>query len=309
MTKLAIICPCYNEEEVLKDSASNLVELFKQLNVSKDSFVLFVNDGSGDKTWEIIAELYNKNPLFKGIDLAYNSGHQNAIMAGMMYCKNKVDCAITMDVDLQDSLACIPQMLEKFSQGYDVVYGVKVDRHGDGVAKRTTASGYYKLQRIMGINIVDNHADFRLVSNKVLNVLSRYKESHLYLRGIIPSLGFKSTTVEDTISERTAGHSKYSRRKMLKLAADGITSFTTTPLKIVFWIGVISLIIAFINAIDVVIALCNGTAVAGWSQLMLSVWFLGAMILIAIGLLGIYIGRIYGEVKNRPQYVISKELD
>ncbi|MDO5329289.1 MAG: glycosyltransferase family 2 protein [Coriobacteriia bacterium] len=309
MIKLGIICPCYNEEEVIYESASKLESLIKSMDVSHDSFVVFVNDGSADHTWDIITELHNKNPLFRGVNLVFNSGHQNAIMAGMMYAKDKVDCAISIDVDLQDDINCIPRMIEKFKAGNDVVYGVKVDRSSDSVAKRSTANGYYRLQRLMGIDVVDNHADFRLVSNKVLNSLAAFKESHLYLRGIIPSLGFKSDIVEDRISERRAGRSKYSRKKMFKLATDGITSFSSVPLKIVFWIGVVSLIVALINAIDVIVALCNGTAAPGWSQLMLSVWFVGGMILIAIGLLGTYIGRIYGEVKNRPRYIISDKLD
>lgn len=273
--KLAIICPCYNEEEILENSAKKLDSLIDSY-VAKDvldpsSFVVFVNDGSDDSTWGIIKKIHEKNSRFKAINLAFNSGHQYAIMAGMMSVKDQIDAVVTIDVDLQDDISCIEKMIEDFNAGYDVVYGVKTDRKADGFVKRFTATAYYKMQKIMGINIVNNHADFRLLSNKVLKVLSKYKESNLYLRGIIPSLGFKSAVVEDKISDRAAGESKYSSKKMMKLATDGITSFSTRPLKIVFWIGVLFLIVALINAIDVVVALVNGTAQPGWSQIMLSI--------------------------------------
>lgn len=203
--------------------------------------------------------------------MAFNAGHQFALMAGMMSVKDKVDAVVTIDVDLQDDLNCIPKMIENFNNGYDVVYGVKKSRKGDGFIKRFTANTFYKMQKLFGIDIVKNHADFRLLSNKVLKALALFKENNLYLRGIIPSLGFKSCTVDDTISQRRAGKSKYSTKKMFKLATDGVVNFSSLPLKIVFWIGVIFLIVALINAIDVIVALINGTATPGWSQLMLSI--------------------------------------
>lgn len=230
-------------------------------------------------------------------------------MAGMMSVKDQVDAAITIDVDLQDDLNCIEKMIDLYCQGNDVVYGVKTKRKADSFRKRVTARAYYRVQKLMGINIVDNHADFRLVSNSVLKTLSKFHESNLYLRGIIPSLGFKSAKVDDKISERSAGKSKYTSKKMMKLATDGITSFSSTPLKVVFWIGVLFLIFALINGIDVVVALVNGTAQPGWSQLMLSVWFVGGVIMVSLGMVGIYIGRMYSEVKHRPQYIISEVLD
>ena len=310
---IAIVCPCYNEEEILEKSAAKLDSLMSSLasegKISSQSLVVFVNDGSVDNTWDLIKKINAKNSRFKGVDLAFNSGHQFAIMAGMMSVKDKVDAVITIDVDLQDDISCIGKMIDLYCQGNDVVYGVKVDRKGDSFIKRTTAKSFYSMQRLMGINIVDNHADFRLLSNKVIGVLSKYKESNLYLRGIIPSLGFKSATVDDKISEREAGKSKYSTKKMFKLATDGITGFSSRPLKIIFWIGVVFLIVALINAIDVVISLCNGTAAPGWSQLMLSVWFIGGVVLISLGLVGIYIGRTYSEVKQRPTYIVSEIID
>ena len=230
-------------------------------------------------------------------------------MAGMMAITDQVDAAITIDVDLQDDINCIEKMIDLYAQGNDVVYGVKTKRKADSFKKRVTARSYYRMQKLMGINIVDNHADFRLVSNNVLKTLSKFKESNLYLRGIIPSLGFKSAQVDDNISSRRAGESKYTGKKMMKLATDGITSFSTAPLKVVFWIGILFLIVALINGIDVVVALCNGTAQPGWSQLMLSIWFIGGVIMVSLGMVGIYIGRMYGEVKHRPQYVISEVLD
>lgn len=312
-TKLAIICPCYNEEEVLEDSANKLSALLGGLVNSKkidpSSIVVFVNDGSTDSTWEKIQYIHSQNPKFKGINLAFNSGHQFAMMAGMMSVVDKVDAAVTIDIDLQDDIFCIEKMLDFYVDGYDVVYGVKSNRKADKFFKRFTAKSFYKFQRLMGINIIDNHADFRLVSNKVLKTLSKFKETNLYLRGIIPSLGFKSATVDDVISERSAGKSKYTGKKMMKLATDGITSFSSRPLKIVLWIGIIFLIVALINAIDVIVALCNGSAQPGWSQLMLSIWFAGGVIMVSLGLVGIYIGRTYSEVKRRPQYIISEVLD
>lgn len=311
--KIAIICPCYNEEDIIKSSSvelGNLLDsLVKKNKIDSGSFIVFVNDGSHDKTWDLIKEINGQDSRFKGINLAFNSGHQFAIMAGMMNVKDKVDAAITIDVDLQDDLNCIDKMIENYQQGYDVVYGVKTKRKGDGFVKRFTAKGFYKMQKMMGIDIVDNHADFRLLSKKVLQTLAQFHESNIYLRGIIPSLGFKSAKVDDEIKKRKAGTSKYSTKKMLKLATDGIVSFSSIPLQIVFWIGVVFLVVALINAIDVIVALCNGTAAPGWSQLMLSIWFIGGMIMISLGLLGIYIGRTYTEVKRRPQFIVSETLD
>ena len=274
-TKLAIICPVYNEEEVLDSSVAKLRSLLSELQekgkVADGSYIVFVNDGSTDSSWQKIKDLHDKFNNVKAIGFSCNCGHQQALMAGMISCKNKVDAAITIDVDLQDDISAIEDMLDKFKLGNDVVYGVKTNRDADGVFKRLTAQCFYKLQRAMGIKIVYNHADFRLVSNNVICALSHCNEKNLYLRGIIPSFGFKSDTVEDKISEREAGKSKYTPAKMFKLASDGILSFSSRPLKIITWLGVIFLVVALINAIDVIISLCTNNATPGWSQLMLSV--------------------------------------
>ena len=313
MIKLGIVSPCYNEEEVLASTASRLTELYNNLiakgKISKDSLIVFVNDGSKDKTWEIIKSFYQRNPFVRGIDLANNVGHQNAIMAGMMTAKEWVDGVITIDADLQDDINAIETMIENYEQGYDIVYGVKVSRTADPVLKRFTAQVFYKIQQNMGIEMVFNHADFRFMSKKALDILEGYKERNLYLRGIIPMIGLNATTVEDVISERTAGASKYTVKKMLHLALDGITSFSIKPIYNIVYLGIIFLFISFCISIYVIHAIIAGTSVPGWSSLILSVWFVGGFILICIGIIGVYIGKIYNEVKMRPLYNIKDVLE
>lgn len=313
MIKLGIVSPCYNEEEVLASTVSRLTELYNNLiakgKISKDSLIVFVNDGSKDKTWEIIKSFYQRNPFVRGIDLANNVGHQNAIMAGMMTAKEWVDGVITIDADLQDDINAIETMIENYEQGYDIVYGVKVSRTADPVLKRFTAQVFYKLQQNMGIEMVFNHADFRFMSKKALDILEGYKERNLYLRGIIPMIGLNATTVEDVISERTAGASKYTVKKMLHLALDGITSFSIKPIYNIVYLGIIFLFISFCIGIYVIHAIIAGTSVPGWSSLILSVWFVGGFILICIGIIGVYIGKIYNEVKMRPLYNIKDVLE
>lgn len=310
---LAIVAPCYNEEAVLKDSAQKFDALISRLvtdgKIDENSFILFVNDGSRDRTWPIIRDLHNSNPRFKGLNLAHNVGHQNAIMAGMMTAKDLADAVITIDVDLQDDIEAIPKMVEAYKEGYDIVYGVRNQRDSDTAFKRMTAQGFYKLQRKMGIESIYNHADFRLMSKRVLDELEKYSERNLYLRGIIPQIGMPSTTVEYARSERKAGESKYPLRKMLALAADGITSFSVKPLYAIMYVGVFFLLIALAIAGYVVHAIFAHTAVAGWASLMLSVWMVGGFILISLGAVGLYIGKIYQEVKHRPRYHIEKFLD
>jgi glycosyltransferase involved in cell wall biosynthesis len=313
MIKLGIVSPCYNEEEVLASTVSRLTELYNNLiakgKISKDSLIVFVNDGSKDKTWEIIKSFYQRNPFVRGIDLANNVGHQNAIMAGMMTAKEWVDGVITIDADLQDDINAIETMIENYEQGYDIVYGVKVSRTADPVLKRFTAQVFYKIQQNMGIEMVFNHADFRFMSKKALDILEGYKERNLYLRGIIPMIGLNATTVEDVISERTAGASKYTVKKMLHLALDGITSFSIKPIYNIVYLGIIFLFISFCISIYVIHAIIAGTSVPGWSSLILSVWFVGGFILICIGIIGVYIGKIYNEVKMRPLYNIKDVLE
>ena len=312
MIKLATVSPCYNEEEVLHQSVERLTALFKRMMseglISEDSMMVFVNDGSRDKTWEIISQLHQENRLVRGINLARNVGHQNAIMAGMMTAKEWADAVITIDADLQDDIECIPQMVKDFQEGYDIVYGVKVSRKADPLMKRMTAQAFYKLQASMGVESVFNHADFRLMSRRSLQMLESYGERNLYLRGLIPMIGLQSTTVDDVIGERQAGASKYTLSKMLNLALDGITSFSVKPLYSIIYLGIVFLIISFGIGIYVLHALITGTAVPGWSSLILSIWLVGGFILICVGITGVYIGKIYNEVKHRPLYNIQDIL-
>lgn len=311
--RLALVLPCYNEEEVLGSSVKRLDQLFLELTgkqkISKDSFALFVNDGSSDSTWELIRSLHERYPFVKGLNLAHNVGHQYAIMAGMMKAKDMSDAVVTIDADLQDELGCIEQMVDAYGNGYEVVYGVKVTRTADSWMKRVSAQMFYRLQKKMGVKMVYNHADFRLLSKRVLDTLSRYPERNLYLRGLIPQMGFPSTTVEDHISLRQAGASKYTLSKMLNLALDGITSFSTKPLYYVVYTGVVFIFISILIAVYVIWSIITGSAVHGWASLILSVWFVGGVILIAIGAVGAYIGKIYGEVKRRPLYNVLEFLD
>ena len=313
MIKLATVSPCYNEEEVLSQSVERLTALFKRMIsdglISEDSMMVFVNDGSRDNTWQMISQLHQENRYVRGINLARNVGHQNAIMAGMMTAKEWADAVITIDADLQDDIECIPQMVKDFQEGYDIVYGVKVSRKADPLIKRMTAQAFYKLQASMGVESVFNHADFRLMSRRALQMLEGYDERNLYLRGLIPMIGLPSTTVDDVISERQAGASKYTLSKMLNLALDGITSFSVKPLYNIIYLGIVFLIISFGIGIYVLHALIIGTAVPGWSSLILSIWLVGGFVLICVGVTGVYIGKIYNEVKHRPLYNIQEILD
>ena len=313
MIKLATVSPCYNEEEVLRHSVERLTTLFERMIaeglISEDSMMVFVNDGSRDRTWEIISELHQQNRFVRGINLARNVGHQNAIMAGMMTARKWADAVVTIDADLQDDIECIPQMVQRFEAGNDIVYGVKVSRKADPLAKRLSAQAFYKLQSSMGVECVYNHADFRLMSRRALDMLADYEERNLYLRGLIPQIGLQSTTVDDVISERVAGQSKYTLAKMLSLAVNGITAFSTRPLQMLVNMGVLFLIIAFGIGIYVIHAMIAGTAVPGWSSLILSIWLVGGFQLIAMGIVGIYIGKIFTEVKRRPLYHIAEILE
>jgi glycosyltransferase involved in cell wall biosynthesis len=313
MIKLAIVSPCYNEEDVLQHSVERLTELFdrmvKEKTISSDSMMVFVNDGSKDRTWQIISELHKTNHYVRGINLTRNVGHQNAILAGMMTAREWVDAVVTIDADLQDDIECIPQMVRHYEEGNDIVYGVKVSRDADPLIKKLTAQAFYKLQNQMGVESVFNHADFRLMSRRALDMLSNYHESNIYLRGLIPQIGLPHATVDDVISERYAGTSKYTLRKMLGLALNGITAFSVKPLYLIFNIGILFLIIAFIIGIYVVYSLIMGSAVHGWASLMLSVWIVGGFILMSMGIIGTYIGKIFTEVKHRPLFNIKDILE
>ena len=313
MIKLATVSPCYNEEEVLRHSVECLTALFERMiaegQISSDSMMVFVNDGSRDNTWKMISELHRENKYVRGINLSRNVGHQNAIFAGMMTARNWADAVITIDADLQDDIECIPQMVKNFEEGNDIVYGVKVSRQADPFMKRMSAMAFYKLQNSMGVESVYNHADFRLMSKRALDMLANYKETNLYLRGLIPQIGLKSTTVDDVISERYAGTSKYTLKKMLNLALNGITAFSVKPMYAITYLGVLFLIITFCIAIYVVRAIILGTAVPGWSSMILSIWLVGGFVILCIGITGIYIGKIFNEVKHRPLYHIQEILD
>ena len=313
MIRLATVSPCYNEEEVLRHSVERLTALFERMIseglITPDSMMVFVNDGSRDRTWQIIRELHAENKFVRGINMSRNVGHQNAIMAGMMTAREWADAVITIDADLQDDIECIPQMVRHFEAGNDIVYGVKVSREADPFMKKFTAQAFYKLQSSMGVESVYNHADFRLMSRRALDMLATYPEHNLYLRGLIPQIGLQHTTVDDVISERFAGQSKYTLHKMLRLALNGITAFSVKPLFLIFNLGVLFLIIAFCIGIYVVRALIIGTAVPGWSSLILSIWLVGGFVLISLGIVGTYLGQIYTEVKHRPLYHVAEILE
>lgn len=310
--KLGIVCPCYNEHEVLLESGERLTALLDGLvakqKIAPDSFVLLVNDGSRDNTWQLIKQLHDTNHYFRGVNLAKNVGHQNAIMAGMMTAKDHCDAVITIDVDLQDDLNALERMIDKYHEGYDIVYGVKVSRQGDSFLKKNTALMFYKFQQAMGVKAVYNHADFRLMSRRTLQQLSHFEERNLYLRGLIPMIGYPSTTVEDVISARTAGQSKYTLKKMFTLAADGITSFSTKPISLIFTAGIFCLLVSVGMFIYVLCSYFEHLAVPGWPSIMLSIWFIGGLLLLSIGIIGEYIGKIYIEVKHRPLYNIESIL-
>ncbi len=310
--RLVIVSPCYNEEAILAYSARELTQLLERLIASQKilptSHVLYVNDGSRDRTWEMIEELHQENTFIDGLCLAGNVGSELAVMAGLMTAKDEADVVVSIDADLQDDLGAIEEMIDRYLEGYDIVYGVKKSRQADPFLKRTTAQAFYRLQQSMGIRMVYNHTNFRLMSRRALEALSRYPERNLYLRGIIPMLGYPSTTVDDIIRERVAGQSKYNYRKLLFLAVDGITSFTTRPISWIVGMGFFCLLISILMAVYVLVSYIEHLAVPGWASLMLSLWFIGSMLLLSLGVVGQYIGKIYIEVKDRPRYHIAQHL-
>ena len=313
MVKLGIVIPCYNEEAVVADTAADVLgilgDLVQREVISADSFVLFVNDGSTDSTWQLITGLHSKDSRVKGLNLLGNVGQQNAIMAGMMTVRERVDAVVTIDADLQDDITCLEQMLGYYREGCDIVYGVRESREVNGYFKRTTARMFYRLQRALGVKIVDNHADFRLMSRRALDELAKYKERVLYLRGIVPLLGLRSAEVSYRFRERKAGKSKYTLGKMLNLGVDGITGFSATPLNYIIGTGCLFLVVSFFMMLYILWSFFVGRAVSGWTSIMLSMWFIGAMILLSIGVIGKYIANIFAEVKRRPLYHIDTFLD
>lgn len=313
MVKLGIVIPCYNEEAVVADTAAEVLgilgDLVQREVISADSFVLFVNDGSTDSTWQLITGLHSQDSRVKGLNLLSNVGQQNAIMAGMMTVRERVDAVVTIDADLQDDITCLEKMLGYYSEGCDIVYGVRESREVNGYLKRTTARMFYRLQRALGVKIVDNHADFRLMSRRALDELAKYKERVLYLRGIVPLLGLRSAEVSYRFRERKAGKSKYTLGKMLNLGVDGITGFSATPINYIIGTGCLFLVVSFFMMLYILWSFFVGRAVSGWTSIMLSMWFIGAMILLSIGVIGKYIANIFAEVKRRPLYHIDTFLD
>jgi glycosyltransferase involved in cell wall biosynthesis len=282
--------------------------MIKEGKISPESVMVFVNDGSRDKTWELIQKLHKENHFVRGINLSRNVGHQNAIMAGMVTAREWADAVVTIDADLQDDIEVIPRMVDDFEKGYEIVYGVKVSRQADPLMKRLSAQAFYKLQSKMGVESVFNHADFRLMSRRAIEMLMEYKEKNLYLRGLIPMIGLNTTTEDDVISERVAGSSKYTLKKMLSLALNGIAAFSVKPIYLILYLGVLFLLISFAIAIYVAHAIIVGTAASGWASIMLSIWFVGGVVLLALGIVGLYIGNIYKEVKRRPLYHVRDVL-
>ena len=311
--KLYLVIPCYNEEAVLPETAKRLREKYDTLmsegKISSDSKIVFVNDGSKDKTWELIKDLHESDPVFRGICLSRNKGHQNALMAGLMTGKDEGDAAISLDADLQDDINAIDAMVDKYAEGFEVVYGVRSSRKKDTFFKRTTAEGFYKLMKAMGVETVYNHADYRLMSARALNALAEFDEVNLFLRGIVPLVGFKSTEVTYERGERFAGESKYPLKKMLAFATEGITSMSVRPIRMIATLGLLVFLASIGVLIYSIIRKFTGDTVEGWAFLAVSIWALGGIQLLAIGVIGEYIGKIYLETKHRPKYIVSEYLN
>lgn len=307
---LYIVIPCYNEQEVLPITApmflNKLHELAGKKLVSENSRILFVNDGSSDGTWDIIRALAASDEHYIGISQSRNRGHQNAVLAGLMEAKDRCDISISIDCDGQDDINAMDDMVRAYLDGCDIVYGVRNDRETDSFFKRTTAQGFYRFLSAMGAEIVYNHADYRLISARALHELAKFKEVNLFLRGMVPLVGFKSTSVEYKRAERIAGKSKYPLRKMLALAGDGITSLSIKPLRLIMSFGVIVALLSFVGVIWAIVAALAGRAVAGWASMTCIICFVSGVQLVCMGIIGEYIGKIYMETKHRPRYIISE---
>lgn len=309
---LYIVIPCYNEEEVLQETAKRLLEkinklIYKQL-VSKDSKILFVNDGSKDRTWGIIEDLHSENNIFSGINLSRNRGHQNALVAGLMTAKEAADITISLDADLQDDVEVIDKFIEQYYDGSDIVYGVRSSRETDSFFKRTTALMFYKIMSKLDVDVIYNHADYRLMSKRALEGLSQFKEVNLFLRGIVPLIGYKYSIVEYERHERFAGKSKYPLKKMIAFALDGITSFSIKPIRIITGIGFVIFFISIAALIYSLIVNIIGKTVTGWTSLTISIWMLGGLQILSLGVIGEYVGKIYKETKQRPKFIIADKL-
>lgn len=312
-TILYIVVPCYNEEEMLHITSEKLGEKLRTLKnagkISDDSRVVYVDDGSKDNTWNIIEEMHHNNKVFNGVKLSRNEGHQNALLAGLDYARNHADMIVSMDADLQDDIDAVDAMIDKYHTGAEIVYGVRNDRSTDSAFKRGTAQLFYKMMKIMGAEIVYNHADFRLMSKRAVDELMNFKEVNLFLRGIVPLIGFETDIVEYERHERIAGESKYPLKKMLSFAIDGVTSFSIKPINMIITAGFVCFLISVGMLIYSCIRHFTGDTVSGWTSLMTSIWALGGLQVVSIGVVGKYIGKVYLEVKERPRYIVDKYLD
>ena len=310
---LYIVVPCYNEEEVLPETSKRLKAKLEGLmasgKISRQSKVLFVNDGSKDRTWELIRGLHESDPIFSGMNLSRNRGHQNALLAGLMTAKDRCDMAISMDADLQDDVDAVDAMVDKFHSGCEIVYGVRSARKKDTFFKRFTAEGFYRVMNFLGAETVFNHADYRLMSRRALEGLSQFKEVNLFLRGIVPMIGYNTGTVEYERGERFAGESKYPLKKMLSFAMEGITSLSTKPIRYITALGCLVFLVAVIMLIYSIVRWAMGETVLGWASIICSIWAIGGLILLSLGVIGEYIGKIYLETKGRPRFLIRDVLD
>ena len=311
---LYIVVPCYKEQEVLPETSKRLREkilaLRAQGKISDKSRVMFVNDGSSDNTWPIISKLHEQEPeMFSGVNLSRNRGHQNALLAGLMTAVNYADMIVSMDADLQDDINAVDGMVDAYHEGFEVVYGVRSKRETDTFFKRFTAEGFYKVMKALGVDIVFNHADYRLMSRRAVEGLAQFSEVNLFLRGIVPQIGYKWTTVTYERAERFAGESKYPLKKMLAFAADGITSFSVKPIRFVLTTGVVVFFVSLLMLLYALIAKLTGNTSAGWTSLMGSIWLIGGIQLLSLGVVGEYIGKIYNETKRRPRFIIESVLN
>ena len=310
---LYIVVPCYKEQEVLPETSKRLKEKMLALRaagkISDKSRIMFVNDGSSDNTWPIISQLHEQEPeMFSGVNLSRNRGHQNALLAGLMTAVNYADMIVSMDADLQDDINAVDAMVDAYHEGYEVVYGVRSKRDTDTFFKRFTAEGFYKVMKALGVDIVFNHADYRLMSRRAVEGLAEFTEVNLFLRGVVPQIGYRWTTVEYERAKRFAGESKYPFKKMLAFALDGITSFSIKPLRLILFLGGIIFVFSIIALLWALVARMTGHTVSGWTSLMCSIWMIGGIQLLSLGVIGEYIGKIYGETKERPRFIIEKVL-
>ena len=309
--KLNIVIPCYNEEEVLQETTSQLTALIDSMieeDLLTECDILYVDDGSKDKTWQIIEEMQTVSKYVHGLKLAHNVGHQNALWAGLSYSVGKCDAAVSIDADLQHDIHKIKEMVKAYQEGFEIVYGIRNDRATDSAFKKRTALSFYRLMQKMGVDLIPNHADFRLLGKNALQALADFPERNLFLRGMVRLLGFKETEVYFDCNDRFAGESKYTLRKMLNFAIDGITSFSVQPLRIITVLGLLCVGISIAEMIYILVAYFQGNVIRGWASLLFSVWFLGGLLLFSVGVVGEYIGKIYKEVKRRPRYIIEKQI-